>query len=210
MKKYIPVILTVFIIPQITFAVWWNPVDWFKTKNKATPEIQTAILETKNSTSTISNEAVKDVTSLNKNDFENRAEVTEKVIIKNIPIDNPELLSQISVLKNENAMLRQQINELKDSIKKIQEVNTQPAMSAGCQSLKDSYAEIYQERTDAISAVEKELDEFKNSIVKLNSLGQAKIESYNAKIETLKSQYSKRITEAEQKFNTLCPGKELI
>jgi hypothetical protein len=89
--------ITLFIIPSLTFASWWNPTDWFKKSIDITA--------TTTSTSTPVVIPVEPI-------------IQEKIVTKIVTVDNPELQQRIDQLEQENASLRQKINE--DSVLLVQ------------------------------------------------------------------------------------------
>jgi hypothetical protein len=115
--KYLFVFLLVFIwsIPQVIFAVWWNPISWFR----GDEEIE--IIKEFSKEEIIANSP----DMVEKNPVNPKGEITrdpvviERVVEKVITVNDPALQNQINALILENSSLRQQVKELSDQIKTL-------------------------------------------------------------------------------------------
>ena len=116
MKKYLlSLVIIVAIVPQVTFAVWWNPASWFE---KSVAEEKTTGQETAPAPSVSSEQTSPTVTQqVTERVIERIIEkpvVQEKVVTKTITVDNPELQKRIDELVAENTSLKTRVNTLLD------------------------------------------------------------------------------------------------
>lgn len=116
MKKYLlSLVVIISIVPQVTFAVWWNPASWFEK-----PTIEEKIIEQETTEVTgVSSEQTSPTTAqqVTERVIERIVEkpvIQEKVVTKTITVDNPELQKRIDELVAENSSLKTRVNTLLD------------------------------------------------------------------------------------------------
>lgn len=96
------IVLGILILPQVSMAVWWNPISWFTEKNGSVSNTE---LNTSIEDPIISTKVTSESPSPNQPTQIN-------TVIRTIEIDNPKLKSQIDSLLKENQALREQIIRL--------------------------------------------------------------------------------------------------
>lgn len=84
MRKYIYVVLTLFITPLISFASWWNPLSWFE--------------------KTVVPPASIDIPTVSESNVEIKVE--PKIVTKTITVSDPKLQEQINLLIKSNSDLQ--------------------------------------------------------------------------------------------------------
>src|SRR3989344_3653016 len=95
MKKLtITIIALSLVIPQVTFAAWWNPISWFR-NNQNTENIKQSDLVPYEGIAVDKNP--KKVT-----ESPARQDVVEKTVTKVIEVDNPVLQARIDALVKQN------------------------------------------------------------------------------------------------------------
>ena len=112
MKKYLPIVTTLLIIPSVAFASWWNPTTWFSSTN------------TTNSTSTISATDQQLLDRVNKLQQEVSQEQLQSVATITPTItnttDNSKTQSNISTLTAENSALESKVSNLQTELQTVQ------------------------------------------------------------------------------------------
>lgn len=166
MKKILIFLLVGFIIPQVTFAAWWNPIKWFKERpdDNSALELKIKELEAKLETKIDErdNQTVEETENRIDDIIEARTQsvVKEKVVTQTVKIDNPELLNKIDLLTKENVDLRlkieaqasltQQLNTCKaqliDLKQSVETVSNIP--STQCQNAKVAYQNAVNAKAD--------------------------------------------------------------
>ena len=108
MKKYLPIIFTVLIIPSVTFAAWWNPISWFGSNDVkdqqpiqqiVIPENQQADQQQSSSTESLSPVANIDIATSTTSVQTNSSQIN----------DQSQLKAQINLLTAQNNLLKSKL-----------------------------------------------------------------------------------------------------
>lgn len=117
-RIFISFLIIAFAIPQVIYAVWWNPFTWFKpeAEEQSTIDLEVKAKESEeklNIESTVVN---------TENEMKKTPEV--EVITQTTKVDNPELQKKINALINENKLLQVkydsvllELNQCKSSVR---------------------------------------------------------------------------------------------
>lgn len=145
--------LTIFIVPQITFAAWWNPVSWFKKNIDETSKVETTIMETPTNTVTPTSATTQESVAPK---VIHDTKIIEKPVIQTITVQDPVLQKQINDLLADNAILKSKIEELTKMIEsrdnEIQLLKSVPVFSKAeecknAQAIVDAFPGKYNEVT---------------------------------------------------------------
>lgn len=137
-KLFTLILLTIIIIPQVAFAVWWNPTHWFSRPPNEKPE--QVLLQVK--TFTTEPQIIEKVTE---------PIIKEKVITK--IINNPDLLKQIELLKKENTNLK---SSLDYAVKRISDLDKNSQDKGNQLSSASSYISTYKFTSEDIEKAKEE------------------------------------------------------
>lgn len=108
-------LLAIILIPQVTFASWWNPFSWSKNSKENINVIEpTSVLSTDKSDSKIETKP-KETKVIEK--------VVAKPVIQTITVQDPALQARINALILENSNLKAEIERLK---KANESLNAEP------------------------------------------------------------------------------------
>ncbi|MDO8729103.1 MAG: hypothetical protein Q7K26_04425 [bacterium] len=131
MKRLMPLLLIVILLPQVAFAAWWNPFSWFRAE-----EGQNDVQETKDDSKqpcsaddpiglftdceAETTDDPNDPLGILNDDSQNKEEkVVEKIVTKTITVDNPELQKKINSLITENITLQTKINSQSSLVQQL-------------------------------------------------------------------------------------------
>jgi predicted RNase H-like nuclease (RuvC/YqgF family) len=147
-SKYISVLLlSIFLIPSIAMASWWNPISWFS-KEKQETQVTLPIEEpvaTKTDTEQRRNEDKKEVIE----------KVVEKPVVKTITVQDPALQKQINSLIEEISSLKSKINDLSEENENLKdEISSYKENSSSLESDCDKAKNLFEDIKNQIAEIE--------------------------------------------------------
>jgi hypothetical protein len=191
MKKLI--IVSILLIPNLAFAVWWNPSTWNQKPKDLFPNTITPV-----ATTTIIEKIVEVPTEKVVEKIVEKP--VERVVTKTVTVDNPDLLKQISQLKARVAELEAQLSKISTPTSA-----TSYSKVALCNNLKTELAQ----KTEAIQDLKAE-EEYKVTQYRMTTFNitQEELDKYAAKIDTMyvdkRELLFRDLKLIQQNYNILC------
>jgi hypothetical protein len=131
MKKYLPIIAVLFIIPSVAFASWWNPTTWFQSSNvenvqpvqQMTQQFSTSTEATSTISSPINATSTASIPAVNQSAITTSQNALHSEI-NVLTAQNNSLQSKLNAIENQLAVVQKNYSMCQVSLTAAQNTNT--------------------------------------------------------------------------------------